>query len=988
MGLFDEAISVPALRAGLERCVRNGAAPGADGVTVEAFETRAESELALLASELATGAWRPRPARVLKMPKPGGEYRQLVISSVRDRVVQHAVALTLASSLDGELHPSAFAWRRGRHASEALAVIDRAMNEGREWVFRGDIEEFFDRIPQGLLLAALEDVCADRAVVELVQQLLEAGMLVGGQILDPSLGTGQGSPVSPFLANLYLRPFDRAVEAAGFGMVRYGDDFCVATTSRDEATSARELCVRELGALRLRLNEHKAAIRHRGEGFVFLGFQFDVNGRRASARARKELSRECERLVEASPQPPEQTVDRVLQGWSNYYGSLVGVELPSAVRARAEAIELERAERVQLGVGAGGLRRTPGRERSFADAGRGGLARESGPREEPVLGSAATDQDSRWQSAAVRLAAVRGSPDEAALERGLQEALKVSPDRWPDVAEALARFDGPGLAEVLASMGRFGEADLAQQLRRPPPPAIAVGVRATTVLREDSIEAPRFSPGTLDAERLLSLFAGCEGAYLRDARVGEHIARERVLQPAGIEQARAHLGGHFWLGIYPLRRNNTVCFSAARVVVASKLRGSTRDAMPSALDDAAGRLAKGVRAVGLEPVHSVEPGRARLVWVLFREAIPAARARALWAMILQRVGALDSTVSVEVLPAQDSARWDKPGTGVLLPLGLDPRRQERAWFCDDQLVPVSDPCAFMRALGGASAEQVAQAVGLAPKLPLLRPKSLPVLTEAPKDAGAGVGSAEPGGGVDGTDARGEPVGAELARSPAMGVFVQCPRALDVYNGCNVVRHFVDEAVAGHGLGSSGRILLTDTLGRLGAEATPALDAVLRHLDDWRPGLVARQLQRMYPHPTSCGRIRERMSELTAQVGCDCRFRLPPGSYPTPALHAVGAADVPGLGDRVRAAAGRGGIARAVVAAMNEGRKELGAKASALCARLADLRRQARVVERAIESAEKELDAIVEEAGDTPLETPSGTLKRVVENGKRRFVLEV
>jgi hypothetical protein len=423
------------------------------------------------------------------------------------------------------------------------------------------------------------------------------------------------------------------------------------------------------------------------------------------------------------------------------------------------------------------------------------------------------------------------------------------------------------------------------------------------------------------------------------------------------------------------------------LVVASKLRGSARDALPAVLDDAARRLAQAVRAVGLEPVHSMEPGRARLVWVLFREAVPAARARALWALIVQRAGSLDSTVSVEVLPAQDTARWDKPGTGVLVPLGLDPRRQERAWFCDEQLVPVPDPCAFLRGLRGASAEQVAQAVGLAPKLPVLRPRALPVLhtdtkrgTELPRDRSLD-GSAMVKASADkGTS--------DAGSSPAIALFAQCPRALDVYNGCNVVRHFVDEAVAGRGLATSGRILLTDTFGRLGAEATPALDAVQRHLDDWRPGLVARQLQRMYPHPTSCGRIRERLADLTAQVGCDCRFRLPPGSYPTPALHALGAAEVPGLEDRVRAAAERGGIARAVVAAMNEGRKELGAKASALCARLADLRRQVRVVERAIESAEKELDAIVEEAGDTPLETPSGTLRRVVENGKRRFVLEV
>ena len=106
------------------------------------------------------------------------------------------------------------------------------------------------------------------------------------------------------------------------------------------------------------------------------------------------------------------------------------------------------------------------------------------------------------------------------------------------------------------------------------------------------------------------------------------------------------------------------------------------------------------------------------------------------------------------------------------------------------------------------------------------------------------------------------------------------------------------------------------------------------------------------------------------------------------LHALGAANVPGLADRVHDAAAKGGLARAAVAAMNEGRKDLGAKAAALCNRLSELRRQARVVEKTIAGVEAEIDLVIEEAGDTPLETPAGTLRRVVEGGLRRFVLEV
>ena len=106
------------------------------------------------------------------------------------------------------------------------------------------------------------------------------------------------------------------------------------------------------------------------------------------------------------------------------------------------------------------------------------------------------------------------------------------------------------------------------------------------------------------------------------------------------------------------------------------------------------------------------------------------------------------------------------------------------------------------------------------------------------------------------------------------------------------------------------------------------------------------------------------------------------------LHVLGAAEVLGRGERVRDAAAKGGMARAAMAAMSEGRKELGAKAAALCARLSDLRRQSRLLERTIAGVEAELDGLLDEAGDAPLETPSGTLRRVEEKGVLRFVLEV
>lgn len=298
-------------------------------------------------------------------------------------------------------------------------------------------------------------------------------------------------------------------------------------------------------------------------------------------------------------------------------------------------------------------------------------------------------------------------------------------------------------------------------------------------------------------------------------------------------------------------------------------------------------------------------------------------------------------MTVERHPVQTATRRDKPGTPILLPLGLDSRSGERAWLCDPgTLEPARDALEPLR-LAAPTA---------------LAARARPAATDR----------------------------VALATSP----FVDLPRAQRAYAGCNVLRHVVDGALEGRGLARADRYLVADVLGRLGAEARPALDSVLRHLDDYRPGAADRLVARIYPHPTSCGRIREKRPELTARVGCNCKFRCPPGAYPTPALHALRAAEVPGLGDRVRDAAGRGGRRRAAVARERDAGTDRGARASALVTRLADLRRQTRILGRKIEQLEAELDALLDEAGGEALETPSGTLRRLVDECGRRFVLEV
>ena len=982
MSVFEEALSMPALRTGLAAAVRNRGAAGADGVTVAEFALRGEAELAELRTEVLSGGYRPKAAdgvripgwtwyfhsphdygyrpkvaRGVRIPKEGGGYRKLPVGCVRDRVLQHALAATLSAKYDSALHDAAYAYRSGRSTKQALDVVQGRLRAGLTWVFRGDIEEFFDSIPPPLLLARLEEVTEDVATVQLVERMISGGVLAGKAIADPSLDTPQGSPLSPFLANLYLVPFDTAVELSGLAMVRYGDDLCINVPTRQRAEEAAALVAAALGRLRLTLNQNKVAIRHHGEGFVFLGFQFDPGGRRPGARSGRKLASHLEAMLADRPNDGHEDVDRLLRGWLGYYGSFGGVDLPEAVRDRAEVLESERAQTMQVGP-AGARHDTP-------------RAKDVQSTSDAACSDQAEDASSPWQAAANLIAMSLGGEDAPAIRTGLRDRLGVPEPAWTELADRLGRYEGEVAAELLARLGRFGDATAAVTIRRPLAPKSAALAGIPVVIDRDDadvVERPRFAPTPEDAQRLFDLFGGAEHTFLRDIKIADRVGRERMMAAPTVAHVREHLEGAYWMGVFPLRGNNSVRFAGVRTLLAAKLR-APRARGPVPVDVRvvadAHRLIDAVKALGLTSVVSLEPGRGYAIWIVFAEACGAASARVLAQVISDRAGGIGEGITREIVPMQDVARPDKPGTPAMLPLGRDPRTGEIAWLCDDTLAPELDPSERLRSIVPCDAASVRAALGIKSRIPAVEA----ALTKLAPAEEAKAATAE-------------------AVAIATSSFREMPRAQDVYAGCSVARHYVDQALAGRGLASSERYFLTDLFGRLGNESEPALEALFRHLDDYRPGMGQRMLAKMYPYPTSCGRIRQKQPELTARLGCDCRFRVTPGAYPTPVLHAMGAADVPGLGERVREAASRGGLARAATAAMNEGRKELGARAAALCLRLADMRRQQRVIEKAMRGIEEELNGLLEEVGDAELETPGGTLRRVEVHGVRKFVLEV
>lgn len=269
-------LTLRALRRAFTRVAENHGCAGADAVSLDAFRANLEIELDSLRRAVLDGSYFAWPLRRVEIEKrPGSEERRtLLVPSVRDRVLQTAVAAFLEPFLEREFEDCSFAYRRGRSVRMAVERVYILYHEGYRWILDADIDDFFDTIDTDLVLARLSPLIHDELALRLVRLWLDYAVWDGLHLTRPGRGLPQGAIVSPMLANLCLDSLDERLQNAGLRMVRYADDFVVLTRGRAAAERALALTEQALAELRLKLHSTKTRIVRFSDGFRFLGVIF------------------------------------------------------------------------------------------------------------------------------------------------------------------------------------------------------------------------------------------------------------------------------------------------------------------------------------------------------------------------------------------------------------------------------------------------------------------------------------------------------------------------------------------------------------------------------------------------------------------------------------------------------------------------------------------------------------------------------------------
>jgi len=516
------------------------------------------------------------------------------------------------------------------------------------------------------------------------------------------------------------------------------------------------------------------------------------------------------------------------------------------------------------------------------------------------------DQGQPLRAARVRESLVRRSPLQAELYRDWGEALEAAGEFEKARAaynEGLEKTGDPILKGLLGDLDFLSKSDESP------------GGDGET---PDNVVS-KLLPQTHHLIAFMSLFGGREGVYARQwvSPTGES-GYTPVEEPLTPKVAENHLLGNFTIGVYPVRLDNTVNFIAfdidiAKFAVRETITNKRRwDGVMARAQETACRIVD-LGAAWEVPVYLEDSGfKGRHAWVFLEAPVPAGVAKKFGELIVASLLPLPREISTEVFPRQGSVTRGGLGNLIKLPLGVHRRTGRRSCFIMPDGTDYPDQLEFLLKVRKAGRRSIYAFIQQAhhrqttyfhsggelpgralPGLPsgvadgAAHASRLPYSPTFTEEGGAGEFPPweEEKGPEDrtGTGARrGRPtLSSQMAGIPEEYRPEQDRELQTLLSRCAVIRALVEQV---------------HRIGRLSHEETQVLIHTVGHLEHgpaavnnlferaWQADPALFLKSRLRGNPMSCPKIRIRIPEITAAVGCNCVFDLETNLYPSPLLH--------------------------------------------------------------------------------------------------------
>lgn len=337
--------------------LRKDASAGIDGVVHSQYAANVEENIRQLHRRLVEGKYQAQPLRRVYIPKENGKQRPISIPALEDKLVQSVAVDLLNAIYEQDFFDCSYGFRPGRSQHQALDEVGRVVcTRSTSWVLELDIQAYFDSIVREGLVEMMGRRVADGSMLRLIGKWISVGAIDGGKLIVSETGTGQGQPISPLLANIYLHQvldewFEKTVKPRLKGEaheVRYADDAILCFQYREDAEKVLEVLPMRFAKFGLTLHPEKTRLiafgrfakgeakkqgKKKPDTFDFLGFthicarsrqgKFTVHVKTIDKRLRsglKSIADWCKRYRHSPVDEQQLTLNAKLRGHYQYYG--------------------------------------------------------------------------------------------------------------------------------------------------------------------------------------------------------------------------------------------------------------------------------------------------------------------------------------------------------------------------------------------------------------------------------------------------------------------------------------------------------------------------------------------------------------------------------------------------------------------------------------------------------------------------------------------
>lgn len=213
----------------------------------------------------------PRKQEISKIHS--GKKRTVYTYAEDENWVLKLLTFLLQRKYDHLFADNLYSFRPRKGVRDAVLKLIRTPNIRQMWSYKADISNYFNSIPVTRLLPLLRQTLWDEPqVCRFLESLLTNPLVEDhGKIISEEKGIMAGTPISTFLANLYLSHMDHAFADAGVLYARYSDDIILFASTQEALDENISRVQQYLADAGLTMNPSKEARTAPGEMWVFLG---------------------------------------------------------------------------------------------------------------------------------------------------------------------------------------------------------------------------------------------------------------------------------------------------------------------------------------------------------------------------------------------------------------------------------------------------------------------------------------------------------------------------------------------------------------------------------------------------------------------------------------------------------------------------------------------------------------------------------------------